>query len=229
MRTISPKVGPPPLFVPPAGGGPPALPPLQATTSTGSVTGGGTAARPSMAPVDLTRDGSDAAAAAAKAAKAAAASASAPGAQQQPAAAAAAAAPPAGLSSKERADRKATILGVTRTVIKAALDAGRINRRQYKKVAKAVVDVAMQRERASDSKLSDGKLEIIASTYVEKEATAAALNQDGDGGGGGGGDGGGARSEKRASSHHHRQGSDEPIKRIKIDKELAISKVANWL
>ena len=135
------------------------------------------------------------------------------------AAATAAAAAPAvdpAVSMKERADRKATILSVTRTVIKAALDTGRINRKQYKKVAKAVVDVAMQRE-GSGSKLSDGKLEMIASTYVEKEATASD-------GGGAGRDAGGSDGKRPRM----RDDADEPLKRIKIDQDLVQWKLANW-
>jgi hypothetical protein len=145
---------------------------------------------------------------------------------------------------KERADRKAAILAKTRAVIKAALDSGRINRKQYKRVAKAVVDAAMQRENSANRQLTDGKLEMIATTFVEKAATADALQdsterdeaQEREGGRTGNGEDGdaGARSEKRAissSSHHRgrRDSADEPLKRIKIDQDLAISKVQNWL
>ena len=114
-----------------------------------------------------------------------------------------------------RAERKAAIVAATRPTIKAALDGGRINRKQYKKVAKAVVDVVMQREK-SGAKLADAKLQMIALTYVEIEAT-------------------GGKVEKK----RQRQNSSPPppaveedsgsLKRIRIDQDLIQDKVATWM
>ena len=63
-------------------------------------------------------------------------------------------------------------MAATRPTIKAALDGGRINRKQYKEVAKAVVAVVMQREKSGGGTLADAKLQMIASSYVEREATS---------------------------------------------------------
>jgi hypothetical protein len=100
----------------------------------------------------------------------------------------------------------------------------------------------MHREKSGNQKLTDGKLEMIASTFIEKEATSNALQgstdrdvaQEREGGRAGKGEVAGARlSEKRGiSSSLDDQdpiGADEPLKRIKIDQELAISKVQSWL
>ena len=248
--SVPPKVGPPPPFVSPDGGGPPPLPSLSAGAAGINGVNGVANGRPNQ--VDLTRvagiSGVNAAASVRPptrvdlthddAGSAVQSNVSAAGVQAQ------SESESGHQSMKERADRKAAILAKTRAVIKAALDSGRINRKQYKRVAKAVVDAAMQREKSASRQLTDGKLEMIATTFVEKAATAdvvqdgadrvAAQGPDGEQGGNGEGGEAGVRSEKRASSssslHRDRRDSaDEPLKRIKIDQELAISKVQNWL
>ena len=128
-----------------------------------------------------------------------------------------------------RAERKAAIVAATRPTIKAALDGGRINRKQYKKVAKAVVDVVMQREK-SGAKLADAKLQMIALTYVEKEATSkieAAVEASNKG------------KKEEEEKKRQRQNSSPPppaveedsgsLKRIRIDQDLIQDKVATWM
>ena len=114
-----------------------------------------------------------------------------------------------------RAERKAAIVAATRPTIKAALDGGRINRKQYKKVAKAVVEVVMQREK-SGAKLADAKLQMIALTYVEIEATAGKIE----------------KKRQRQNSSPPPPAVEEDsgsLKRIRIDQDLIQDKVATWM
>ena len=106
-------------------------------------------------------------------------------------------------------------MAATRPTIKAALDGGRINRKQYKKVAKAVVEVVMQREK-SGAKLADAKLQMIALTYVEIEATAGKIE----------------KKRQRQNSSPPPPAVEEDsgsLKRIRIDQDLIQDKVATWM
>jgi hypothetical protein len=74
-------------------------------------------------------------------------------------------------TAEDRANRKVVILQVIGSRIKAAMDAKRITRDQYKRVAKQVVRLAMTREENTGTQLSNTKLLMMTAEHIEQAAT----------------------------------------------------------